>query len=107
MKKFFTLMDLTIELDEVSNDNPVLTLTTYNDGESFAQKSLNTQFRYEFNKWFYIFNVNLIGEEIYNGISEVKAQPSMQNVIYDLSGRRVKQASKGLYIINGKKYLIK
>ena len=103
----FEESDLTVEVDEVSNDNPVLTLITYNDGESFAGKSLNTQFRYEFNKWFYIFDVNLVPEEVYSGVSEVKTQQPMQNVIYDLSGRRVKQANKGLYIINGKKYLVK
>ena len=29
------------------------------------------------------------------------------NVIYDLSGRRVENPTKGLYIINGKKVVIK
>jgi len=29
----------------------------------------------------------------------------MQSEMYDLSGRRVKNATKGVYIINGKKVL--
>ena len=36
------------------------------------------------------------------GVNTLKvAQP--ENVIYDLQGRRVKDAVKGLYIVNGKK----
>ncbi len=39
-------------------------------------------------------------------ISEVDADKAQQsNVIYDLSGRRVEKATKGVYIINGKKVL--
>ena len=34
-------------------------------------------------------------------------QNNMQNDIYDLQGRRVMQAAKGLYIINGKKVFVK
>ena len=37
-----------------------------------------------------------------SGVNSVSvAQP--ENVIYDLQGRRVKDAVKGLYIVNGKK----
>ena len=31
----------------------------------------------------------------------------MHNEVYDLSGRRVVQPTKGLYIVNGKKVIIK
>lgn len=43
------------------------------------------------------------------GISDtIVAAPGQQtNTIYDLSGRRVEKAVKGLYIINGKKVLVK
>jgi hypothetical protein len=34
-------------------------------------------------------------------------QLTMDKVYYDLSGRRVAQPSKGLYIINGKKVMVK
>ena len=41
-------------------------------------------------------------EKIMSGVNSVSvAQP--ENVIYDLQGRRVKDAVKGLYIVNGKK----
>lgn len=41
------------------------------------------------------------------GIEEIEDQQSTNNVIYDIQGRKVKSPSKGLYIINGKKVLIK
>ena len=40
------------------------------------------------------------------GINDV-VNNKTQNNIYDLSGRRVLVAKKGLYIINGKKVLVK
>lgn len=40
------------------------------------------------------------------GISEVKAQKA-DNAIYNLAGQRVEKALKGLYIQNGKKYVVK
>lgn len=97
---------ITVEVQEPSNDNTKLEFYVYNDGESFAGKQLDTKFRFEFNDWFYVFNVSMVPETTYTGISEVKSQPA-QNVVFDLSGRRVQQATKGLYIINGKKYVVK
>ena len=40
------------------------------------------------------------------GINTVAKEQSTDNTYYDLQGRRVKQATKGLYIINGKKVLV-
>lgn len=40
------------------------------------------------------------------GIGNVKKE-TRNNVIYDLSGRRVNKAERGIYIINGKKTLVK
>ena len=38
-----------------------------------------------------------------DGINAINPQPVRNNAIYDLSGRRVAKATKGLYIVNGKK----
>lgn len=43
------------------------------------------------------------GEE--TSISTIAVAPKTRNYIYDLSGRRVLNAKKGIYIINGKKVL--
>ena len=40
------------------------------------------------------------------GINEAKTQTN-NAAIYDLQGRRVEKAQKGLYIIGGKKVLVK
>ena len=40
------------------------------------------------------------------GVESIEVNADNQ-VIYDLSGRRVAKAGKGLYIINGKKVLVK
>ena len=97
---------ISFEIGDVSDDNPVLEVITYNTGDSFAGKSITTKFRYEWKKWLYLFNVNLVPEETYTGISEVKT-PAQNNVMYDLMGRRIQNATKGLYIMNGKKYFAK
>ena len=44
---------------------------------------------------------------IETGIGEVVADAVKENAIYDLAGRRVLHPTKGLYIINGKKVILK
>lgn len=41
------------------------------------------------------------------GIDNVKVETSKDNIVYDLQGRRVSQPAKGIYIVNGKKVLVK
>ena len=41
------------------------------------------------------------------GIEQIEAGADAKNAIYDLSGRRVNKAANGIYIINGKKVLVK
>jgi len=42
-----------------------------------------------------------------SGISEVKGSTPKANVIYNMAGQRVTNARKGLYIVGGRKYLLK
>ena len=41
------------------------------------------------------------------GVDEVKAENGTVKAIYDLQGRKVETPSKGIYIIDGKKVLVK
>lgn len=41
------------------------------------------------------------------GLEPIRSERTKENVIYNLQGRRVKEAQKGLYIINGEKILYK
>ena len=55
-------------------------------------------------------SVRVVGEESEDGttvIYDVKAENNDVEYIYDLGGRRVLNTEKGLYIINGKKVLVK
>lgn len=60
------------------------------------------------NNWACIFTGHKLNG-MATGITDVEANAdkNSQQVIYDLTGRRVNQPAKGLYIINGKKVFIK
>ena len=58
-------------------------------------------------KDWYVDNMRLFGyETIVNGIQSVN-QKAVKTSVYNLQGHRVSQPSKGLYIINGKKVVLK
>ena len=48
-----------------------------------------------------------INGESTNSIAVVKADSRLQGAIYNLRGQRVMTPSKGLYIMNGKKFFVK
>lgn len=52
-----------------------------------------------------LFRISVVDVE--TAIDEVKGEDGNVKVIYDLQGRRVEQPVKGVYIINGKKLLLK
>ena len=54
---------------------------------------------YEMNKNNYIYSLN----GVTNGIGNIKVAKS--GAIFDLSGRRVEKAQKGIYIVNGRKFV--
>ena len=47
-----------------------------------------------------------VGEDIDN-IDSMSSVPTKEGLIYNLSGQRVHQPQNGIYIINGKKLLIR
>ena len=51
------------------------------------------------------FRINMEGETYINLLSSEKDNSGVS--IYDLQGRRVLEMGKGIYIINGKKVLVK
>ena len=47
-------------------------------------------------------------DEDTDGIEEMEGQTSeTETAIYDISGRRIANPNRGIYIMNGKKYLVK
>ena len=51
--------------------------------------------------------LNIVFEGTTTGINAVNAAATMDGNIYDLSGRRVAQPAKGIYVKNGKKVIVK
>lgn len=52
--------------------------------------------------------IRMVGEEETTGIENLEpAGNGQQTIVYDLQGRRVENPTKGIYIINGKKTVIK
>jgi hypothetical protein len=47
------------------------------------------------------------GIEVPTSISDIQGTDSSDNIIYDLSGRRVSKPTSGIYIVNGEKRVIK
>jgi hypothetical protein len=56
----------------------------------------------------YVFNVKFVSENIFTGITEHRMVPHTSlSAVYDLQGRKVVKAQRGLYIQNGRKYMVK
>ena len=54
-----------------------------------------------------VSNPSLVVDGIATGINDLQLNIDKDAVIYDMSGRRVDTLSKGIYIINGKKVIVK
>jgi hypothetical protein len=97
-----------VEWNENETKDGSLALKISNSGVQLEEgKSIDTQIALEKNFWRYLFNVSFIDAEAYQGVSEVKTTNAKSNVMYDLMGRQLNKAAKGLYIMDGKKILVK
>ncbi|MCM1313318.1 MAG: DUF4859 domain-containing protein [Bacteroides sp.] len=85
-------------------------MTALEDGEMYT-----TKLALDYNDQRYVYNLKLVNDATYTGISSVGADNQADNgVVYDLSGRVVRTnaasvagLAKGVYILNGKKYIVK
>lgn len=50
---------------------------------------------------------NIVEDNDPTGINNVNVETKKDNIVYDLQGRRVSNPTKGIYIVNGKKVLVK
>lgn len=56
----------------------------------------------------YVLNVKFVSETVFTGITENRTVPHTSlSAIYDLQGRKVVKTQRGLYIQNGRKYMVK
>lgn len=96
------------------DQNPVTresTVTNYSF--NIHRGSRNSDYRFinwgnTFNNWFADSNAFLIESVQMGGIDEITAdKPAQATGIYDLQGRRISNPGKGLYIVDGRKTLIR
>ncbi len=55
----------------------------------------------------YANSIRIVDEDFLLGITEVTTEKAENNTIYDIQGRQVSNPVKGLYIVNGKKMVVK
>ena len=94
----FTLFNTDIDIDSKTNIVTKIYLVKPEDGEPAADHVKRS--------WDYELNINILGDEVL-GINELQFAAENAGTIYDLSGRKVAKAAKGLYILDGKKLFVK
>ena len=100
---------ISIRLDDESIDGTTVNFMVWNNpdaGISFANgETVQTKLAISQSGWYYIYNITLSADGA-TGIKEIKSNQN-DGVIYDLMGRKVNKMNKGIYIVNGKKYIVK
>lgn len=73
-----------------------------------------TKMAIEYDAKHYIFNISLMNQATATGIEKVEATTTKAGNVYDLTGRIVRKSAtgvnglaNGIYILNGKKYIVK
>lgn len=69
--------------------------------------SLPVQFAFNIDDKLYVYYATFVSTEIYTGIKNVGTDVKADNRIFDISGRQVSKPTRGIYIQNGKKVVIK
>ncbi len=68
--------------------------------------NVSGQFCFEIDNKQYVYYTKFVSESILTGIEQISTK-SQASELYDLQGRRVVKAQRGLYIQNGKKIIVK
>lgn len=93
---------------EVNEDGKSITMTTYATSEVADDYKAIGTLCFLIDGKRYVINVKFVSEAIYTGITEHHSVPHTSlSAVYDLQGRRVVKTQHGLYIQNGRKYMVK
>lgn len=98
-----------IAIDEDQTEGNNACFVIYNFGEQIpAGNTVSTKLCFVNEEgWNYMMDVTLVNESAFDpsGITDVKTKAKADGIVYDLMGRRVVKPTKGLYIMNGKKFI--
>lgn len=93
---------------EVHKDGDKVVATTAADAEVDDDFTADGQFCLRVGENEYVYIVRFVSEAIYTGIKNVGDNSlTTSNHIFDLSGRQVQKPVRGLYIQNGRKFVVK
>lgn len=101
-----------VELNaEESKDNQASFIITNVGDEYAAGKEVKTRFCFMSGDWYYIYDVTFVDQDKYAALAGIKdvnfARPTA-GIIFDLMGRKLAaKPAKGLYILDGQKYIAK
>ena len=92
-------------------DNTANFIITNVGKKDFADGTqVKTRFCFVMGDWYYVYNVTFVDTTAFEGlagITTITADKQSNGAIYDLMGRKVNSPAKGLYIKDGKKFLLK
>jgi len=93
---------------ELNEDGKSITVTSYAISEVAEDFSAIGTICFLLDGKRYVINVKFVSEAIFTGITEHHSVPhTSQSAVYDLQGRKVVKTQRGLYIQNGRKYMVK
>lgn len=98
---------LSFDVDPDASENNNAVITVANLGKEFTpEESISTSICFVQKGWYYIYNIKFVDNAIYNNIANI-TKANENGTIYDLTGRKVINPTKGIYIMNGKKFIQK
>ena len=98
---------LSFDVDPDASENNIAVITIANLGKEFTpEESISTSICFVQKGWYYIYNIKFVDNAIYNNIANI-TKANENGTIYDLTGRKVINPTKGIYIMNGKKFIQK
>lgn len=98
--------DFIVEVAEDEENEDAAVFTVYNLKGYKLSDQVKSRLAFDQKGWLYVMNLTLCNDDEYLGISN--AETAVKNgAVYDLSGRKVVNPLKGIYIQNGKKFVVK
>ena len=83
-------------------------LTAYSPEEVPADFRLDVQFCFQAEGKQYVYNAKIVSKEAFDsGVRDIATSHKNAGKVFDVSGREVVKPVGGLYIINGKKFVVK
>ena len=98
--------DFIVEVAEDEENEDAAVFTVYNLKGYKLSDQVKSRLAFDQKGWLYVMNLTLCNDDEYLGISN--AETAVKNgAVYDLSGRKIVNPVKGIYIQNGKKFVVK